>query len=195
MRTPSAGPGRPEPLSLRFANTRYAERGHARDAIGTPELLRDWLTRHAAELGRPGRAGVAAFAELRDAVRALIAVAAHEPGASADPDHCALLNRLSAGAASWPTLVRAGGRFRAVERSTADHGTPALAALARDAILLLGGDLADDLRACHAPGCVQFFLKDHPRREWCSPACGNRARAARHYQRHHSAPSSELRTS
>ena len=40
------------------------------------------------------------------------------------------------------------------------------------------------LRACHAPGCVLYFLKDHPRREWCSTACGNRARAARHYRRH-----------
>ncbi|MGW3040938.1 CGNR zinc finger domain-containing protein [Kitasatospora sp. NPDC001159] len=45
------------------------------------------------------------------------------------------------------------------------------------------------LRACHGPGCVQFFVKDHPRREWCGPGCGNRARAARHYhrQRGHSA--------
>ena len=29
--------------------------------------------------------------------------------------------------------------------------------------------------------CVQYFVKDHPRREWCSAACGNRARVARHY--------------
>ena len=36
----------------------------------------------------------------------------------------------------------------------------------------------------HAPGCVLYFIKDHPRREWCSTACGNRARAARHYARH-----------
>ncbi|HEY0690395.1 MAG TPA: CGNR zinc finger domain-containing protein [Kribbella sp.] len=26
-------------------------------------------------------------------------------------------------------------------------------------------------------------MKDHPRREWCSTTCGNRARAARHYAR------------
>jgi hypothetical protein len=39
------------------------------------------------------------------------------------------------------------------------------------------------LRACGAPGCVLMFLKDHPRREWCSNACGNRARQARHYDR------------
>ncbi|MFH8386379.1 CGNR zinc finger domain-containing protein [Kitasatospora sp. NPDC018058] len=65
----------------------------------------------------------------------------------------------------------------------------ALGALAHDTAALLTGPLAADLRACHGPGCVLFFVKDHPRREWCGPGCGNRARAARHYhrQRGHSA--------
>jgi predicted RNA-binding Zn ribbon-like protein len=55
--------------------------------------------------------------------------------------------------------------------------------LARDAIDLLTGTTAGDLRACGAPGCILLFVKDHPRREWCSNACGNRARQARHYER------------
>jgi predicted RNA-binding Zn ribbon-like protein len=29
-----------------------------------------------------------------------------------------------------------------------------------------------------------YFVKRHPRREWCSAGCGNRARVARHYHRH-----------
>jgi len=65
-----------------------------------------------------------------------------------------------------------------------DNSAPlpsARAQIARDAIALLGGPLREDVRACHAPGCVQYFVKDHPRREWCSAACGNRARVARHY--------------
>jgi predicted RNA-binding Zn ribbon-like protein len=33
---------------------------------------------------------------------------------------------------------------------------------------------------------VLVFLKQHPRREWCSAACGNRARQAGHYRRTHS---------
>ncbi|MFI6847287.1 CGNR zinc finger domain-containing protein [Kitasatospora sp. NPDC050467] len=33
------------------------------------------------------------------------------------------------------------------------------------------------------PGCVLYFVKKHPRREWCSAGCGTRARAARHYER------------
>lgn len=174
-----------EPLSLRFANTRYAVRGQAHDGIGTRELLRAWLNRNADELGAPrvDRADVPAFVGLRDAVRRLIAVAVADRGSVPDPDDVALLNRLSAGAPSWPTLTRADGRFQVIECATGDARTSALAALARDAMALLGGDLPGPLRACGAPGCVRFFIKDHPRREWCSPTCGNRVRAARHYLR------------
>ena len=58
-----------------------------------------------------------------------------------------------------------------------------IGALAADAIDLLTSPRRHDLRACGAPGCILMFLKDHPRREWCSNTCGNRARQARHYQR------------
>ncbi|MCB0944909.1 MAG: CGNR zinc finger domain-containing protein, partial [Mycobacterium sp.] len=51
------------------------------------------------------------------------------------------------------------------------------------AVELLTGPAAVRLRACNAPGCVLYFVKTHPRREWCSEGCGNRVRAARHYQR------------
>ena len=179
-----------EPLSLRFANTRYAVRGQEHDGIGTRELRRAWLTGHADERGAPriDRADVSAFVDLRDAIRGLIAVAVDDRGSVPNPDDVALLNQLSAGAPSWPTLTRADGRFRVVERATGDARTSALAALARDAMTLLGGDLPGRLRACGAPGCVQFFIRDHPRREWCSPTCGNRVRAARHYLRHREVP-------
>ena len=61
--------------------------------------------------------------------------------------------------------------------------TTGLAQVAEQAAELLGGQDAARLRACYAPGCVLYFIKTHPRREWCSVACGNRVRAARHYQR------------
>ena len=61
--------------------------------------------------------------------------------------------------------------------------TTGLARVAGQAAGLLGGADAARLRACYAPGCVLYFIKTHPRREWCSVACGNRVRAARHYQR------------
>jgi len=59
-----------------------------------------------------------------------------------------------------------------------------LSSIAHQSIDLLVGEDRVNLRACYAPGCVLYFVKDHPRREWCSHACGNRARAARHYRRH-----------
>lgn len=191
---PPASPAGHEPLSLRFANTRRAVRGQPRDDIGAPGLLQAWLIRHADELGLAGpvppvdRTDVPGFVELRDAVRDLITVAIHDPGPDGDrapafEDGVALLNRLSSSAPSWPALTRADGRFQVIERTAGDARTSARAALARDAIMLLGGELAGALRACGAPGCVLFFVKDHPRREWCSPGCGNRVRAARHYLR------------
>jgi predicted RNA-binding Zn ribbon-like protein len=61
-----------------------------------------------------------------------------------------------------------------------------ISSIAADAIDLITGPSRHQLRACGAPGCVLVFLKQHPRREWCSAACGNRARQARHYRRTHS---------
>ncbi|MEV8515387.1 CGNR zinc finger domain-containing protein [Dactylosporangium sp. NPDC051484] len=193
---PAAHPARTAPLSLRFANTRYAVRGQARDGIGTPELLRDWLTRHAGELGLSGPpavdadADVVPFVELRDAIRELVADAMSDPGderaaaGGGGADAVALLNQLSAGGPSWPALVRSGRGLRVVWHTERTAQPAALTTLAQDAIAMLGGAVVGDLRACRAPGCVQIFVKDHPRREFCSTACGNRARAARHYLRH-----------
>ncbi|MER5382078.1 CGNR zinc finger domain-containing protein [Streptomyces sp. NPDC002688] len=62
-----------------------------------------------------------------------------------------------------------------------------VAALARAAIDFLSGPQCEQLRACAAPRCVRYFVKSHGRQEWCKPSCGNRARAARHYQRHRTA--------
>ena len=70
---------------------------------------------------------------------------------------------------------------------TTDPAEPRLrltAALARAAIEFLASPDREQLRACPAPRCVRYFIKDHPRQEWCKPSCGNRARVARHYQRH-----------
>ncbi|MFJ8579789.1 CGNR zinc finger domain-containing protein [Micromonospora sp. NPDC093277] len=58
------------------------------------------------------------------------------------------------------------------------------AALARAAVEFLASPAREQLRACPAPRCVRYFVKEHPRQEWCKPSCGNRARVARHYQRH-----------
>jgi len=75
------------------------------------------------------------------------------------------------------------GRLQATRPRRASAARSALAQLGQDAVELLTGPAAVRLRACNAPGCVLYFVKTHPRREWCSEGCGNRVRAARHYQR------------
>jgi predicted RNA-binding Zn ribbon-like protein len=97
---------------------------------------------------------------------------------------------LNARSAASPLSLELPGRVR-------HHGATAtdivLGAFAADTIALVSGDA--ELRVCGAPRCVLMFVKDHPRREWCSNACGNRARQARHYARTQAArsgPSSPL---
>jgi predicted RNA-binding Zn ribbon-like protein len=155
-----------------FANTVVAERGKVRDDLDA------WLA--AEELS----AATERFRELRDAVRGLL-TAATSGGEFTDAD-LAVVNAASSAAPHWPVLVRKPDGELTVRDDCTDSNTPAqqLAALARQTVRLLGGAQRADLRACQGPGCVQFFVKDHPRREWCGPGCGNRARAARHYHKH-----------
>jgi predicted RNA-binding Zn ribbon-like protein len=89
------------------------------------------------------------------------------------------LNRIAAGEAAIPVLDAKGVRL---------SGGPGalLAALARDAILLLGGERAARIRRCEGQDCALLFV-DTSRtgdRRWCSMAgCGNRAKVAEHRRR------------
>lgn len=131
--------------------------------------------------------------ELRRSVRALFARAVSPaPPSSADaqrlmPADQALshLNTVAAGEPVVPQLdwLREGApatRLLSVEKNPKVR---LLATLARAAIDFLSGPQREQLRACTAPRCVRYFVRSHGRQEWCKPSCGNRARAARHYQR------------
>ncbi len=175
------GPLKEEPIAVELHNTLYAMGGVRHDGLSEAwlEALGDRLP--AAGAGPwPGRGELVA---LRDAIRSALQAAVL--GTPPDGEALDAINRASAGAPRSPAVVRSpGGDLVA---GTAHHGASrariVVAAFARDAIDLLTGTKAGDLRACGAPGCVLLFVKDHPRREWCSNACGNRARQARHYER------------
>ncbi|OMI36095.1 CGNR zinc finger domain-containing protein, partial [Streptomyces sparsogenes] len=100
------------------------------------------------------------------------------------------VERLNAAAARAPGAPRLewpeGGAplVRAARPQGSTDTDRLVAALARDAIAFLAGPDRERLRACPAPRCVRYFVKDHPRQEWCKPSCGNRARVARHHRRH-----------
>lgn len=182
------GPLRDEPVAIELHNTLYAVGGAVVDGLATPASASAWLDRLTGRLpdlrDRTGPWPPAKeLVDLRDAVRVALpeVIAGHVPDAAA----LEAINRASARAPRFPVAEwRADAAPVAV---TGYHGATradvVLAALASDAIDLLTGSQSGALRACGAPGCVLVFLKDHPRREWCSNACGNRARQARHYRR------------
>jgi predicted RNA-binding Zn ribbon-like protein len=176
------GPLRDEPLAIELHNTLYAVGGTAFDGLAdAPDA---WLDGLADRL--PGDSGAWPGADelvaLRHAVRAALHAAAD--GSVQDAAALTALNESSARAPSSPAVQwRAGDIVAAIDHRGASRADIVIATLAADAIDLITGARRADLRACGAPGCVLMFLKNHPRREWCSNACGNRARQARHYKR------------
>jgi predicted RNA-binding Zn ribbon-like protein len=179
-----------EPLPVRLMSTIWADTDGRHDDLRATADVDAWLDAVGVDrAGTPANDGELVTARaLRDAVRTLAAyvTADDRPGAAAAAERAeAALDRVNAIAAEVPAprLALRDGRLEAVAPAGASPVTTALARVAEQAVVLLGGPDAAQLRACHAPGCVLYFVKTHPRRAWCSVACGNRVRAARHYQR------------
>ncbi|GCB52794.1 ABATE domain-containing protein [Streptomyces sp. NL15-2K] len=185
-------------LALDLALTiRHDGHGSVTDDLTDPAGLSAWVRAHPdTVLDAAGfvadEAAVAAVRDLRAAVRALFAHAVR-PAEPSPADAARLMpvpdavRRLNAAAARTPTVPELHWAEDAepVVRHQAVQGEGELtAALAQAAIAFLAGPDRRRLRACHAPRCVRYFLKEHPRQEWCKPSCGNRARVARHHERH-----------
>ena len=187
MPTLTIGAVADELLAITFANTYRAVRGVPRDSLAGPAFVREWIAQHPGEHSgddsdvEPDVDEVTRFVAVRDAIRSLAAAASHRE--QLPPDAVAMINDAAAGAPRWPRLeVRETGAT-AVERTTADPVTAALARVAGSAVALFGGPLVTHVRACGNPSCLQFFVTRHHRREWCSEACGNRVRVLRHDRR------------
>jgi predicted RNA-binding Zn ribbon-like protein len=159
------GPLLGQPLAIELHNTLHAGGDGLTDAPA-------WLE----AVGVSGTVRPDELVELRAAVREALH-AAHE-GREIPAAAVAELNRRSV--ASPRSLVLEHGAVR-VRHHGATATDVVLGEIATSAIELVTGE--SDLRVCGAPRCVLMFVKDHPRREWCSNACGNRARQARHYAR------------
>ena len=182
------GPLRDEPLAVELHNTLYAANGTVIDGLDDAAGAAAWLDALGGRLpeggaGHPDRPALDELVALRAAVRDALQTAV-----AGKPPERASLDVINAASARAPRSAVAAWQPRSAPAAATDvHGATradvVLAALATDAIDLLTGPRRADLRACGAPGCVLMFLKQHPRREWCSNACGNRARQARHYRR------------
>ncbi|HJZ36815.1 MAG TPA: ABATE domain-containing protein [Solirubrobacterales bacterium] len=170
-----------EPLAIDLANTVMVVReGESVDLLDSDEALETWL-----ELERP-RLGDCRFAlwdraELlaaREDVRSLFT--ARATGGPFERAAVERLNAASRGAPVAPQLrLTAGGDCQVIAEERIADMPALLAAIARSAIDLLAEHGRSPLRICGAPSCGMFFIG---RRRWCCAACGNRARAARHYE-------------
>lgn len=178
-----------ESAPVRLMSTIWADTAGLHDDFATPADVGAWVEAVGVS---PGEAP-ATEADLEDAIRLRDAsrrLAGHvtrdtrgEASAMTGVEEAiATLNEASRYRAG-PRLTHQDGRLRWEQDGSVSPVKAGLAEVAEQSINLFGGREAYQLRACYAPGCVLYFIKTHPRREWCSVACGNRARAARHYQK------------
>lgn len=167
-----------EPLPVEFANSLYLDGDGWIDFLADAEAATQWCQAAIAAAPGVGPAQVPDLRRLRDAVRTLLesALSGDRPGQRVVD----LVNRAAAAAPAFPQLDWPG--VRTVRLSDGLPGT--LAQLAAEAIALVTGPDAGRLRRCTAPGCAMLYLKQHPRRAWCNPSCGQRVRQARYYRRH-----------
>jgi predicted RNA-binding Zn ribbon-like protein len=125
---------------------------------------------------------------LREAIyRLLRAAMAGHPVAA---DDVTLTNAVAARLDLAPQLSVTGDR-RSIRRQGADEPPAALATVARDAVLLLGGPLLGRVKECENPDCSLLFLDDSQarRRRWCSmDRCGNLAKIAGYRSRTRARP-------
>jgi predicted RNA-binding Zn ribbon-like protein len=171
----TAAPGEERSPALALVNTRRLSAGGEVDDLASPDGAAGWLRLPATALDA---AGLGRLTDLRAAVRELLAALADDRA----PDVTAVetVNAAARADAAAPQLTWPDGPRREWRSTCPGHLDEALAALARDAIDVVSGDLGALVRPCEAHGCVRFFLREHARRRWCSTTCGDRVRAARH---------------
>ncbi len=172
-----------EPLAVDLANTVMVVReGEEVDLLAGRDDLRRWLAAERERLGDCAfaLAHLGEIRTLRDAIRDALTATAR--GQTPRRDALEHINAASAEAPIAPQLgVAHCGELRVDERSeSSDPLARLLASLGRSAIAILTGPERERLHVCEAPSCGMLFLGQ---RRWCCAACGNRARAARHYRR------------
>jgi predicted RNA-binding Zn ribbon-like protein len=176
-----------EPMAVEFVSSWHYAGSALIDEFESVDGLATWIDTYRDHLGLvtgspirvddPDRVRII---EVREAIRELLsAVVDH---AQPSPATVRLVDGLSQGARSaalrwlpsgprldWPPDI-----------STADL---LVAQVCASAVRLLTSPRRLLLRRCPAPRCVLFFSALRPGQAWCSPACGNRARVARHSAR------------
>ena len=170
-----------EPLALDFANTLLRRGWSYEDQLREPGDLAEWARR---QRGRVPVVAPDAVAGRLDEVRALrddcfALLRATADGAPLPPDAARRVNDLVRRHPVVPALAAVPGEGESTVAGDPDP-LDELLARAADATVRTIADPDSALGLCDAPSCGQFFLRARADQRWCGPACGNRARVARH---------------
>ncbi|MGW3963253.1 CGNR zinc finger domain-containing protein [Amycolatopsis sp. NPDC005003] len=170
----TAAPGEDRAPALALVNS-----GHVRgDDLATPALAASWLAAHGLGAAVPDAAALSRLTGLRSAVRELLAALAE--GRTPAPAAVETVNAAARADGAALSLTWGDGPVRSWAGARPGSLDAAVAALARDAIEVVSGELGPLVRPCEAHGCVRYYVREHARRRWCSTTCGDRVRAARH---------------
>jgi predicted RNA-binding Zn ribbon-like protein len=174
-----------EPLAVDFANT-IKRRGSAhvellRDGVDLAEWCRHETGRVPVLSDAEAAAGLAAVRAVRDDVFAVLRAAAQ---GEAPPAPAA--ERLDRRARRHPVVAQLRGRPAVAADVTPLDELLARAGAAAIELARAGRDAG--LAFCDAPSCGQLFMRDRGGQRWCGPACGTRARVARHAARRRREP-------
>ncbi len=173
-RAPDPRPLTGEPLALDLLNTEWAGAQGPMDLLATPAGAGAWLA--SSGVGdQPSPELIQALVTARQAIRDFVA--------GPDADTTAKLNAVLRHGRLLLSVGTDGSTRRELE--VADPAwRPAV--LASVSLLELLDEAPGRIRQCQHPACVLWFF-DATRngtRRWCSmAACGNRAKAQRHYDR------------
>jgi predicted RNA-binding Zn ribbon-like protein len=174
-------------LCLEFANTRYW-RGQATptETLKAPEDLAAWASANVGakpEKAPPPTEFEQALALRETIYRLFDAQAQAKPAAARD---LATLNEALAAAPARTALKRIRNGYEWDVDARTGTALGLLAPVLWSAGDLLAGPRLDRVRRCANPECAWLFLDDSRagKRRWCSmSACGNRAKARRHYHK------------
>lgn len=199
MTITSPAPRVDEPAPLALVNTIWIDRNEVHDVLADVAAVHTWVRAIGEDCGLVPDIGsgdalsasaITHLIDLRDALRRLAADRTNDPrslGQSPVPDVSAatsIVNAASAMSTVWPELQPDGQTLMRRDGVAGVSFADALTTvIAQQAIYLVTSPQWDLLRPCVAPGCAYFFMKTR-RQEWCSAICGNRARVARHAERH-----------
>ncbi|MEU1440193.1 MULTISPECIES: CGNR zinc finger domain-containing protein [Streptomyces] len=162
-----------EPVSLDLLNTRWNREGVTQDLLTDTEGLTVWLAANGLDF--PADDAVLLHArEARDALRSAVDGTLEEAAA-----------RIDAVLAHGRVRLMLTGRGPGEEAEFADPSWGPAWLAARDYLGLLAA-APDRIRRCAHDTCILHFFDTsrNGTRRWCSmAACGNRAKASRHYAR------------